>query len=71
MGRFQQNLELDARCVAAAAKDGLHGMLGVALAHGCPSPDEAIDRAKWLKRQPKAYIQKVSDRVVELLDSQK
>lgn len=63
---FAENVELDATCVAAAMQGGLHAMLSAALASGCPSPDAAMRRAEWLKRQPPKYIDTVCERVAEI-----
>jgi len=64
---FNQNVELDARCVAAAMQGGATAMLAVALRSGCPAPSDAMARAEWLKTQPKDYIDKVCAKVDELL----
>lgn len=56
---FEQNVEIDALLVTAGMNSGLNGVLTVALSIGIVSPDEAIQRAKWLKTQPKEYIDKV------------
>lgn len=64
---YQQNVELDARCVMAAMQGGVSAMLAVALRSGCPSPDDAIGRADWLKSQPQDYIDMVCKRVDEIM----
>lgn len=60
--KFKRDIELDAVMVHAS-------MLGLfepcAISQGM-SPNEAYARAYWLKRQPIEYIEKVSNRVVEL-----
>lgn len=42
-------------------------MLAVALRSGCTTPDDAMARAEWLKKQPQDYIDKVCARVDEIL----
>ena len=64
---FRPNIELDALCVVAAMRGGVTAMLGVALRSGCPTPDAALARAKWLPMQPVEYKSKVVARVDELL----
>lgn len=64
---YEQNVELDARCVIAAMQGGVTAMLAVALRSGCPSPAEAMGRAEWLKTQPQDYIDMVCAKVDEKL----
>ena len=63
---FVQNVELDAMCVLGAMRGGMHGMFEQALRFGIESPDLALKRAEWLKKQPEAYIKQVSDKAAEL-----
>lgn len=60
---FAPNIELDSACVLAAMRGGVTAMLSVALRRGCPTPDVAMARAKWLKDQPEQYINDVCARV--------
>ncbi len=60
------NVELDAVLVLAGMRGGLHAVLGTAMRLGLSEPDEAIDRAAWLRKQSDDYITQVVNRVVEL-----
>lgn len=64
---YQQNIELDARCVIAAMQGGVMAMLAVALRNECPSPEEAVGRVEWLKKQSQDYVMMVCSKVDEML----
>lgn len=53
------NVELDAALVLAGYEGGRDGFLGAALRLGFKSPDAALARAKWLKKQPTEYVNQV------------
>ena len=60
---FTKNVELDASMVVAAMNDGVDGIVNYAFSRRdvFNSPDEAIKRCEWLKKQSKEYIVKVSE----------
>ena len=60
---YKKDLELDARLVHAAMR-GLFARFVVGM--GTMTTSEAFGRAEWLKRQSDAYVQLVTDRVIEL-----
>lgn len=66
MSKFTQNVELDAMCVLGAMRGGMHGMFEQAMRFGIESPDKALERAEWLKKQSPEYIKQVSDKAAEL-----
>lgn len=63
---YEENLSLDATLVHAGATGGFDKFMFTARHLGM-FPDEAVQRAEWLKRQSPEYVQQVSDRVVELM----
>ena len=54
--------------VLACMKAGMDGLMQFAFSRRdiFPKPDDATKRAYWLKKQPIEYIDKVSERAVEL-----
>ena len=64
---FIENVELDARLVLASMKGGMDAIINYAFA--CKSfstPNDAVKRCIWLKKQKPLYLKAVSDKVVEL-----
>lgn len=66
--QYEKNVELDAQMVQTAMYGGIDAIVALAfkLRHIFSSPDDALHRAEWLKKQNEEYIRQVSDRVVEL-----
>lgn len=65
---MEQDIYLDAQMVLSCMRKGIDGLLEFAFArrHLFPTPDHAMARAEWLKKQDSDYIQKVSERAAEL-----
>jgi hypothetical protein len=63
-----ENVELDARIVLACMRGGMDGLVNWAFMNRniFKTPNDAIERANWLKTQPADYINSVSKRAAEL-----
>lgn len=66
MNKYKRNVDLDATLVHAAMA-GLFVPCAIQLGL---SPDEAFGRSLWLKRQPKSYVDKVVNKVMEIQDKE-
>ena len=68
MIQHKRNMDLDAKMVLQCSKYGRHALPRFAFfnRHIFSSPDDALDRANWLKNQSEDYINQVSERVIEL-----
>jgi hypothetical protein len=62
MSEYKQDLELDTIMVHAAM-NGLFDLLAI---QKFKTPQEAYERALWLKKQPEFYITAVNNRVAEI-----
>ena len=66
--KFNENIELDAYGVLASMKGGINGYMQYAFQRKqyFTTTKKAMDRAKWLKKQPKSYLDKVTKRIIEI-----
>lgn len=64
---FEQNVDRDARLVKAGMSGGFEAVCAVAMfdPEFAGGPDTVIAHGEWLKAQPKTYIDRVIDKIME------
>lgn len=63
---LKPNVNLDAILVHASMSGGFEKFCFAAMNLGFKGPDEALKRADWLKKQPKAYVDQVVAKVQQM-----